>query len=316
MFAADPFSRPRALGADRSTIQKAGTQPDAAQYQWLHDLADASAPAVRRAFLAAVEKLKGSVKIGELADALERGNMDEVMRLLAIDTQMPAEMRAALQTTLEDAFVAAGRAAVTETLPTDIQLAMRFDLTNPNAVEFLRSYEFGLIRQVTQDTRDAVRSVVLRAFEEGGHPREQARAIRDIIGLTDRQQAAVANYRASLVEAGYDTDKIAGMVERYQQKLLRLRATNIARTETLRAANAGQNAAWQQAADTQLLNRVTARQYWLVTPDDRLCPYCAVVPIMNEGGVPLGGYFLTLLGPVEYPPLHPQCRCVLTIEEP
>lgn len=312
----DPLSRPRSLNAPRSTIAKAGNAPDQASYQWLLDIADAMAPAVRRAFIAAVEKLKGNVKIGELADALDSGSVDQVMRLLAIDTTMPAELRAALQTTLEDGFIKSGRQAVERTLPKTIQASIRFDLTNPKSVSFLQSYEFGLITQVTQETRDAVRAVVLRAFQEGGAPREQARTIRDLIGLTVRQQDAVANYEASLAEAGYDADKIARMVDRYGTRLLNLRATTIARTETLRAANAGQNAAWQQAADKQLLNRVTARRFWLVTPDDRLCPFCAAVPLMNPDGSMLGAYFLTPLGPAEYPPLHPNCRCTATIEEP
>lgn len=297
----------------RSPLAKADAPAPAQSYQWLHDLADAAAPAVRRAFLDAIQKVRGTVKEAELRAALETGNVDAVMRALDLDQKVADALAAEMQTRLEDEFIQAGRAAVEQSLPKEIAASIRFDPTNPQSVAFLRQYDFGLIRQVTQETRDAVRTVVQSAFEAGGHPREQAKAIREFIGLTDRQAQAVLNYRAALVEEERPADQVERMVARYQQRLLKLRATTISRTETIRAANAGQQAAWRQAADQQLLNRVTTRRQWLVVIDDRLCPFCAAIPLLNPGGVSLDQSFASPLGPVDYPPLHPNCRCAMSL---
>ncbi|MEO0852097.1 MAG: minor capsid protein [Cyanobacteria bacterium J06648_11] len=67
------------------------------------------------------------------------------------------------------------------------------------------------------------------------------------------------------------------------------RAEAIARTETNRAFN---NAATQRYIDAGMTGFI-----WIITKDDRLCPYCA-----PRGGraYPLGA---------QSPPLHPNCRC-------
>jgi hypothetical protein len=49
------------------------------------------------------------------------------------------------------------------------------------------------------------------------------------------------------------------------------RAELIARTETMRASNEGQQEAWDQAVEEGLLTG-NEQQEWIVTPDDRLCP--------------------------------------------
>src|SRR5204863_36491 len=81
------------------------------------------------------------------------------------------------------------------------------------------------------------------------------------------------------------------------------RATLIARTETMIAANAGQRLGWDQAVDEGLLTGREKRQ-WIATDDGELCDECDA----------LDGKTTTLDG--EYPdpggdgpPLHPNCRC-------
>lgn len=194
-------------------------------------------------------------------------------------------------------------------VPTRIGANIRFDLRNPASARFLEQYDFNLIRYITQEQREVVRQTVLAAFAEGGHPYEQAKTLRAVIGLTPNQAKAVTTYRAQLVAEERKPDQIDRMVEKYRKRLLRVRSETIARTETIRASSAGQQAAWDQAAQNGLISRGRTRQQWLVTLDDRLCPYCAVVPEMNPGGVPLGQPFRTPLGNVLYPPLHPRCRC-------
>lgn len=287
------------------------------EYEWLHDIADKAMPTVRDAFLDAVDKVRGTPKEAELRAAIATGNVDAVMRVLDIDAAMSAALSAKVIPPLEDVFIAAGRAAPEKTIPSQLlggELGFRFDIVNPKTVEYLRTANLELIREVTDETRLAVRDVVQRAVEQGGAPKVQAREIRQLVGLTRRQATAVQNYEAALIEEGRKPDQIDRMTAKYREKMLNMRATTIARTETLRSSNKGAVAAWRAAADKGLMNAATLRQQWLTTPDDRMCQHCAPVPAMNEGGVPLGGMFKTPIGPVDMPPLHPNCRCVLVLE--
>lgn len=281
------------------------------EYEWLHDIADKAMPTVRDAFLEAVEKVRGTAKEAELRAAIATGNVDAVMRVLQIDATMTAALSSGVLPPLEDVFIAAGRAAPEQTIPSQLlgDLGFRFDIVNPKTVEAIQSANLELIREVTDETRLAVRDVVQRAIERGGAPKVQAREIRQLVGLTRRQATAVDNYNAALTEEGRPADQIDRMTAKYRDKMLNMRANNIARTSTIDAASAGAQAAWRQAADKGLLNAATLRQGWGITPDDRLCTVCSAIPDMNPDGVPLGGFFATPVGPKKGPTVHPSCRC-------
>lgn len=323
----------------RATWLHKADQPLPPDHEWLLEIADRAKPAVRLAFLEALRKVRNAVQEGELRDAVARGDVNAALRVLGIDKAMQTALHTDMALPLEDAFIDAGRATPPTTLGASI--GMRFDLTNPNTATFLRTYNFNLIRQLTDDTREGIRRVITDAFANGGHPYVQAALIRDSIGLTDNQAAAVDNFRALLVSRDRDAltralrdrrhdrtldqalgeartkdltpEQIDTMVGRYRNRSIVSRAETIARTETMRASNAAQNMAWEQAADAGLLDRATLRRFWMVTPDDRLCPFCEAIPELNENGVPLGGFFHTEQGPVPYPPLHPNCRCITFI---
>jgi len=80
------------------------------------------------------------------------------------------------------------------------------------------------------------------------------------------------------------------------------RAERIARSEVIRANNFAATEAYKQ-------NNVTKME-WLATPDDKLDPECASLDgkvIKTGGGFANNDYD----GIVEYPPLHPNCRCTV-----
>ena len=287
----------------------------AVQTAWweLRRLADRAQPAVRRAFMAAVADVRSVTTLARLEEMVRTGDLAGLQRVLAGEP-LEAALRARLAPAVVRLAQDAGQKAV-GALPASLRGVARFDLLNPKTVDFLRSYSFGLIRQIGATTREGIRRVVTDAFERGGHPREQARQIRNMVGLTARQAAAVSGYRAQLLAQGVRRSLADRRAQRYADRLLRRRALNIARTETIRAANVGQQALWDQMADEGLIEKDRARKVWIVTPDDRLCEICAAIPGMNPGGVPAqGGEFATDVGPVPYPPAHPQCRCAVGLE--
>lgn len=315
---------------DFPAVIKATARPRAtAVWQLIHAVADRMVPRIRRAFLAAVEGA-WRANVGTLAaveEAIRTGSVSAVLQAIGASTiaddlerrLRAGDFAAALTTTYQAAGVEVMPAVLQQLRrQTSVPFELRFDLQHPRAVEFLRAYDGNLIRQLGDDTRRAIIDVTRRAFERGGHPYAQAREIRRVenFGLTARQNAAVANYRQALEDAGTTGDKLERLTERYRQRTLKYRAEMIARTETIRASEAGHQEAWQQAADAGLFDRTTARRHWVVTPDDRLCPECRAIPGLNPGGVAFDADFRTPDGPWHQPPLHPACRCATIMRFP
>jgi hypothetical protein len=312
-------------------------------------VAESMEPHVRDAFLAAVAAARKTVSTKDLVAAIESRDVNRIMAVLDINRRMeaaaagaglPASQRSVAEA-LQQTYIKAAEAAL-KTLPSKVSLGMSMDMLNPQAVAFLRGYTFELIRQISDESRKAVQSIVTQAFLDGGHPYEQARALRGKIGLTEAQAQAVENFRRSLLEsqfspASLDTAlsrelrdhrydatlraarqgrivlsraQIADMARRYEERFLQYRARMIARTETLRASNAGQNELWRQAEEQGLLDQRTVRRRWILSIV-RTCQNCESTARQNEDGVPLGQPFATPFGHVDYPPIHPHCRCTV-----
>lgn len=279
------------------------------EYKVLHRVADKFKGRSRRAFLTAVNRIRDKATLKALAQLAETGNTDQLTQLLGLNTANPAPY-AELVDSMRAVFQEAGVGAIPYMpIAESAAATMRFDLLNPRSVSFLRRYELELISSITRNTRDGIRELLIEAFEQGVPPREIARRIKTTVGLTKRQTRAVLNYEKLLKDEGRNAAQTKRMTERFANRQLRSRAENIARTETIRAASAGQHALWDQAAEQGLLDPTKVRRGWLITPDDRLCPICQAIPKANPDGVPLGTPFQTTKGPVEFPPAHPRCRC-------
>ncbi len=294
-------------------------------------------PRLRAAFLSAVDATKSTISEDALAKALVTGDVDQVLAVLALDTKLVKflndgtdkveSLRAALQATAME-----GAAAAIRVLPSQVSLNLSFDLKSLEAQSFLESYAFPLIRDLADNTREGIRSVILDAFKNGGHPVEQARTIRSMIGLTQTQSAAVMNYRNALSGQGaslrqsltrslrdgrYDPTilraarnnasltpkQVDAMTNRYTERYLKYRAEAIARTESIRASNAGQRATWKQAVKQGLLPKDQERE-WEVSGDDATCPECLALDGVRVG---LDEEFAP--GIMAPPDPHTTCRC-------
>lgn len=302
-------------------------------------------PRLRRAFLAAVERLRGRIDVDALAQAIEAGDIEGAMQVIGADTLGPEWQAAGLTESLQDS-VRAGAAVARQNLPDSVSMFMRFDLVNPRAAEAIRRNELRLIREVTDETRAAVREVVQDAVVSGGNPRVQARTIKQHVGLTRKQSRALRNFRDQLEQqtnvpggrsmqpagsrrlnaverrqaarqvrdGGMTQADIDSMVRNYERRLTRLRAETIARTETQRAAAEGQLEQWRQAAEQGLLDISTVRRKWITAGDERVRSWHADIPFLNPDGVKLDEDFVTEFGPVAMPPAGPNCRCTVILE--
>lgn len=180
-----------------------------------------------------------------------------------------------------------------------------FTAKNPDAVKAARLYAAQRVTRITEQTRSAIRALTVRSIQDGIAPRELGRMLKSVVGLTPRYAHAVANYRRELRDAGVAYEKRIVKVEKYAAKLLKSRATTIARTELKDALERGQLDNWRswqsQTGD------VITREWITADP----CEVCAP---MNGQRRLLNEQFLTGKGDLIWgPTAHPNCECAVGI---
>ncbi len=210
---------------------------------------------------------------------------------------------------------------------TDARFAPLLTLVNPRAVQAASTEVGNMIVGISTTSADGIRSIVASSVGGDMTVTQQSRLISDIVGLDPRRAQAVANYRTSLEgiangtsplsdayraladgrfnpASGLSSSKIDTMVSRYAEKQLQDRALTIARTETMRAATLGLQTSWQEAEAAGLFNPGDAMIEWVITDD--ACDLC----LENEdaGPIPYGDSW-----PNDDPPVHPNCRCTLSL---
>ena len=184
----------------------------------------------------------------------------------------------------------------------------RFDLTNPRAVEWARQKAATLVVAIEESTMQTIRTVIADGIQNGVPVRTTARKLRQSIGLTSRQWQSVNNFEDKLIKAGASQAAAAKGAERFSKVVLRRRAENIARTETIAAGFQGRTELWTQAHDRGLIDKDEVKRKWIVTPDDRLDKFICLP--MSGQTVGMEQPFITGQGnAVVGPPAHPQCRC-------
>lgn len=175
-------------------------------------------------------------------------------------------------------------------------LAGSFGVRNPKVEAAARQHQVKLVGEIAEAQMAAIRQALVDHALRGETPESTARAIRESIGLTPAQAKHVAAYRLEL-QTGHPgalrralrdrrfdrtvekaladktplpAEKIDRMVDAYQRRYIAYRAMTIARTETLRAANAGAVASAQAQLDA--MPDMTVIKRWVATHDDRTRP--------------------------------------------
>lgn len=254
----------------------------------LRDLIDKAEPRIRRVFLDAVLQVRNLQTLDELADLLQEGRIEEALRVISTIPE-------AVSTEVNFTFVNAGNNTATM-IASVAGTPVTFDQVNFRAVNIMQQNRLELISEFTQQQILATREAITFGVERGLNPREQARNFRDSIGLTQRQQQAVNNYR-QLLESGssealnrelrdrrfdstirrsISTDtpltqaQINRMTSRYSERYLKYRSEVIARTEALRSVHQGSEEMYQQAFDNGTLNPDEIERVWSTARDSRV----------------------------------------------
>lgn len=166
-----------------------------------------------------------------------------------------------------------------------ITIGITFDVERPQVLAFIERRSFQFSFDTNAGTRKKLTEALTESLIQGEGVPQLTRRINDIFTFKKRHQAE-----------------------------------QIARSEVIRAANAGAEEAYLQSG-------VVTEKEWIVSKDSRLCPFCEpmagrrvvvgfayfqqgdIVSATSDAGNPI-----TL--PLDYeaifhPPLHVQCRCTL-----
>lgn len=213
--------------------------------------------------------------------------------------------------------------------------AFAFDSFDAGTQERVRQAQDALIQQLTFEARNTVDAIVSAGAKGGLGADEIVGDIRELIGLTDNQAAAVLNYRGMLQTgdldalrrqlrdpsldakiraaaiSGRDLDQffIDNAVEKYRQNFLDYRSNAIAQTESVRAVNAGLRDSYRQAIERGALPGDAIRRHWKVSMTETTCPVCLSIPELNPDGVGVDEDFQSSDGPQDDSPVHPHCAC-------
>jgi hypothetical protein len=278
------------------------------QWEELHAAAAAEEATVARVFYLALSALTARAILLRFRDAIARRDVDNALLTLPMERilQLATTLAPIFERTAE-AGAAIARAARPQSLDTDtlIRLGTNAGLPVGELRDYARAHAAELVRDITIETRYAIRRIVERAVHRGTVPRETARLIEQVVGLNSRQAEALWRYGEALREAGIQPSRIAQLTGRRATAMLRQRALVIARHETMQAANAGRRAVWERdLLDGNILGHRWEREWVAIVPNDgRTCPYC----VGQDGQrAPIGG---TYPDGSDGPPGHVICRC-------
>lgn len=310
----DPVTPPPAAST-RPAVTRALDPRIAALYR----IADGIADHMTDEYVGTVETHARGVDEGALVSAITSGGIEAAVQACNLDALARAlwgprygaspfeEQDGELLRSLAAALEAGGTLASEELAAAGITLA--FDVANTYAVAWAEQHAAELVQQVSAGQRETIRQIVEDGIANRDSPADIAREVRQVIGLTDRQAAAVSNYRRSLIADGRSAADVEELTGQYAARTLRNRGETIARTESLGAANNGQRLLWEAGVRGGLLGADVQRE-WITAEDDRVEHLCAQ---MDRVKAKIGEPFHTPKGDLQAPPLHPRCRCAVVI---
>lgn len=167
-------------------------------------------PVIQDAFLAAVQDITDRAIIAELVAAIEAGDMNRAIASLGLDERAFRSLEAAIEQAFETGGVMTG-STFPKTIQTPVaRTVFRFDVRNSRAEAWLRDHSSALVREITDESRQVVRTVLQRGMKDGRNPTSTAldlvgrkdpktkHRVGGVIGLTQQQESWVSNARRDL----------------------------------------------------------------------------------------------------------------------
>lgn len=201
---------------------------------------------------------------------------------------------------------------------TRITSSLAFDAVNEDAVRWAEQRAGKLVVGVNRQVQQNIAMLTANAVAGNATPKQLAAQIYRFIPLQPQHTALLIKNVETMRAAGIPEAEVMRVMNSQAKRWLKYRANNIARTETIAANNYGVDSWIRQKHDAGLLPGTSLR-VWIATRDDLTCPRCAP---MHGKVSPIGG---TWTGPgprkgetvtLDFPPLHPSCRCAIAVVVP
>ncbi|WP_226780342.1 phage minor head protein [Oceaniglobus trochenteri] len=264
-------------------------------------------PQVRRAFLQAIADVRSVSQYRLVEAAIERGDIQGIMEALRLGPEFFAPLDQSIDEAFR-AGATYQLSTLPKRIPTSGggPLIVRFQGRLPRVEAFLRRLGADLITEILDDQRTVIAEAVRYGAERGqgadttardliGRPGSTGKRRGGLVGLHSDQARAVSSARDELAQGDpnyftrkrrdrrfdgtvkrairdgkpltkADIDRIAG---RYSDRLLQLRGDRIARTETVKAMNAGRLEGMQQLVDSGQVPADAIVKKWDATGDAR-----------------------------------------------
>lgn len=298
-----PFIRRSSQPAKRSTVAKAGELSSVEQ-------------AVARAYAEAVRQFREGINTARVADAI-RQSVNASLNALPTGSII-GDLRPIVDALVKE-IIKAGRAEA----GASAGFKLRFNDADPRATQWAMERAGQLVKGVSDEVEELINDVVTQAVDGKISVREAQRRLQRTVGLHPRWQQAVNNTHSRLVKgfiaSGLSEEDAQAQAQqasqKYQDRLVRARSKNIARTEIATAQNEGRWVAWQQADDAGLVKLDNSVKEWRTAPEfvsskTVVCPICAP---LDGKRIPVNENFQTGLRAhpdgIKMPPAHPSCRC-------
>lgn len=274
---------------------------------------------VKAAIYLVWDTLRRSRSLLELESIIATQGVTGVMQLLS---NMEDQVAAQLMPVLEQAILESGRSVISILPAASVTAPLAFSLVLPSVSAYVRTYTGTRIREISDETREAVRLAVSDSIITGRSPKQTARDFRSSIGLTVNQEKTVQRFKKALEvgDAAYinslttpnkavkeavesaaklSRSRIDTMVEQQRAKYVKLRTETIARTESLTAVSVGQDQAVRTGLVTGAISNELLKR-WLYRHDGRTRDV-HISTGENNGWIPIDRPFSTPLGPLMFP---------------
>lgn len=244
-----------------------------------------------------------NVNISDLIVAIRSGNADSIVDILGVT---PEALSPVLSKIVES-YVDAGQIQANKA-PKSVVGSVSFGMGNPQVVEFLRRKQYDLIQNISVEQRENIRTILSEVSTQRKNPLEAVKQmigvkgptgkrIGSVIGLSSPQLVYVTNARNELSDPALmhkylkrerrdkrldamvrkamrdgqplrpeDADRAAAA---YADRLLRLRAETIARTEHKDAVSSARMDSIASMVESGKLREDQVKRIWDATDDIR-----------------------------------------------
>jgi Phage Mu protein F like protein len=254
-------------------------------------------PELRAAILTAFTKLANRVPLSELERLIRAGDVAAVVELMLSDSTIARAFYGAYKVARQG-IVSSGTATI-RALPSDMKAGVIFDVLDPRVLTAVRTIQTGSLGFLQGEMRTALRQTVERGLLAGRNPRDIARTLPRVMGLTPYQNGVIANFQDALANGQYTKaltyelrDKrfdpilkrlrreklqlsdaqIERMADSYRRRYKAYNAEVHARTAALESQRIGRQLAWQETESSGVLKGGVVLKTWRATLDSRTRP--------------------------------------------